>query len=281
MAPLPPRATMPLPSSGSTASSTSSPPAAELDAGLEPLALACGADHDGAVDRKLLERLEHPRRRSVQGRRPRPPVRASARSRAPRARLPARSSRRGRCGASLALGGELGPRRRRRSRETLPGRPRPGRAPARRRSPSPARCSRSRARLRPGRARRCSPGGSGCRPGARGTCPAAVRPSEAMSRIQKCPACVSSFSIATTQSTTSAPSIIAREHAGDEVNALDHHRPALLERAVDRRLDADEDVARLLQEPVEQRVDLLLLRRRQRPPGVEARVVDRRQELRA
>jgi len=41
------------------------------------------------------------------------------------------------------------------------------------------------------------------------------------------------------------------------VNALEHHRPALLERAVDRRLDADENVSRLLEEAVEERVDFL------------------------
>ena len=50
-------------------------------------------------------------------------------------------------------------------------------------------------------------------------------------------------------------------------DAFEHHRPALFERAVDGRLHADEDVPRLLQEPVQERVDLLLLRRRQRLPA--------------
>ena len=38
------------------------------------------------------------------------------------------------------------------------------------------------------------------------------------------------------------------DHPRDEVNALQHHRPALGERAVDRRLDADEHVVDLVEE---------------------------------
>src|ERR671910_2375428 len=52
-------------------------PGAESHAGLEPFALAGGADHDRSVDGKLLQRLEHPRRRSLEGSRlvrpPEPP----------------------------------------------------------------------------------------------------------------------------------------------------------------------------------------------------------------
>ena len=60
------------------------------------------------------------------------------------------------------------------------------------------------------------------------------RPSELASRTQKCAACISSSSIASTQWTTSAPSTL-REHPGHEVHALEHERPALLERPLDQR----------------------------------------------
>src|SRR5204862_6620125 len=39
-----------------------------------------------------------------------------------------------------------------------------------------------------------------------------------------------------------------RVHARDDVDSLEHHRPPLLERAVDRRANAREHVARLLEE---------------------------------
>ena len=41
---------------------------------------------------------------------------------------------------------------------------------------------------------------------------------------------------------------LGRHEAGHEVDALDRHRPALVHRPVDRRLDADEDTTGLLQE---------------------------------
>ncbi len=96
------------PRAGRRARSTVSPPGAELHAGLQPLALAGGADHDRSVDGKLLQRLEHPRRRSLEGSRlVRPPEPAGARQgRAlghPREALAeARPER------PLALGAELG-----------------------------------------------------------------------------------------------------------------------------------------------------------------------------
>ena len=71
------------------------------------------------------------------------------------------------------------------------------------------------------------------------------------------------------------------EHPGHEVDALEHRRPALGERALDGRVDADEDVPRLVEEPVQKRVDLLLLGAAQPAPGFEAGVVDRGHELRA
>src|SRR5205814_9498181 len=58
-----------------------------------------------------------------------------------------------------------------------------------------------------------------------------------------------------------------------------HHRPALLERALDRRVHTDEDVARLLEEPEQRRVARLLLFLGKSVARLEARVVDRRHEL--
>ena len=67
-----------------------------------------------------------------------------------------------------------------------------------------------------------------------------------------------------------------RHHPGHEVHALEHHRPALGERALDRAVDADEHVARLLEEAEHGRVAGLGVDHRL--PGLEARVVDRRHE---
>jgi hypothetical protein len=64
------------------------------------------------------------------------------------------------------------------------------------------------------------------------------------------------------------------KHARHEVDALEHHRPAFLERTIDRRLDADEDLARLIDEAEQERVARLLLRGGQGGSGLEARVVD-------
>src|SRR5581483_9954798 len=69
--------------------------------------------------------------------------------------------------------------------------------------------------------------------------------------------------------------VLDRQQAGDEVDALEDDRPAFLQRTVDRRLHADEDVARLLEEAGDERV----VRLRHRLAGGEARVVDRRHEL--
>jgi hypothetical protein len=62
------------------------------------------------------------------------------------------------------------------------------------------------------------------------------------------------------------------------VHSLEHHRPALLESALDRRPNADEDVARLLEEPGDDRI-LGLLGLAEPGRRFEAGVVDRRHEL--
>ena len=70
------------------------------------------------------------------------------------------------------------------------------------------------------------------------------------------------------------------EHPGHEVDALEHHRPALVERALQRRLDADEHVARLVEEAEQRDVaGLLLLGLAEAERRLEARIVDRRHEL--
>src|SRR6266540_2019850 len=68
-----------------------------------------------------------------------------------------------------------------------------------------------------------------------------------------------------------------RQHPGYEMHALEHHREALLERAVDRGLDADEHVARLVEEAQQVRISGLVVRDGR--GSLEARVVDRRHEL--
>ena len=65
IAPLPPRATIPAPSSGSSARSAGSPPAPMLAPAPKARPPLRGADHDVPVDRKLLERLEHARARGL------------------------------------------------------------------------------------------------------------------------------------------------------------------------------------------------------------------------
>ncbi len=62
------------------------------------------------------------------------------------------------------------------------------------------------------------------------------------------------------------------------MDALEHHRPALLERTLDRRADADEHVPRLLEEAGDDRI-VGLLGLAQSGRRLEARVVDRRHEL--
>ena len=69
---------------------------------------------------------------------------------------------------------------------------------------------------------------------------------------------------------------LRRDHPGDEVDALEHHRPALLHDSVDRGTDADEHVARLREEAVQDAGLVVLVLRRAR---LEARVVDRRHEV--
>ena len=69
------------------------------------------------------------------------------------------------------------------------------------------------------------------------------------------------------------------EHPRHEVDALEHHRPALVERTVDRRADADEHVPRLVEEALQHEVVRLVAGRGEPQPRVEARVVDRRHEL--
>ena len=44
------------------------------------------------------------------------------------------------------------------------------------------------------------------------------------------------------------------DHPGDEVHALQHHRPSLGERTLDGGLDADEHVPRLIEEAEERGV---------------------------
>src|SRR4051794_39797850 len=70
------------------------------------------------------------------------------------------------------------------------------------------------------------------------------------------------------------------EHPRDDVHPLEYHRPALGERAVDRRLDAHQDVAGLV-EKAEQRsiVSEVFVSTRQPELRLEARVVHRRHEL--
>ena len=70
----------------------------------------------------------------------------------------------------------------------------------------------------------------------------------------------------------------ARDEPGDEVHALEDHRPAFGQRPVQRRVDADADVAALLDEADHRRVARHLLV--ERLARLEARVVDRRHELR-
>src|SRR5919197_1744117 len=70
----------------------------------------------------------------------------------------------------------------------------------------------------------------------------------------------------------------AGEHPWDEMDTLEHHRPAFFERALDRGADADEHVARLLEEAGNDRV-LCLLGLAETGGGLEARVVDRRHQL--
>ncbi len=79
------------------------------------------------------------------------------------------------------------------------------------------------------------------------------RPSVAASRTQKWLRWASSSQIAITHWTTIASAAAIGDHPGHEVHALEHHRPALGQRAVDRGLDADEHVPRLVEEPEQPR----------------------------
>jgi hypothetical protein len=72
---------------------------------------------------------------------------------------------------------------------------------------------------------------------------------------------------------------LTREHPRDEVDALQHHRPALLQRPLDGGLDAHEHVARLLEEAVEHGFARIRVLVGGGAACLEARVVDRRHEL--
>src|SRR6266540_1731456 len=63
----------------------------------------------------------------------------------------------------------------------------------------------------------------------------------------------------------------AGEHPRHEVHSLDNHRPPFLQGSLDRSLDRDQDVGRLVEEAVDERLA---------GAGVEARAVDRRHVLR-
>ena len=108
----------------------------------------------------------------------------------------------------------------------------------------------------------------------RGTSRPAARPRRRRRGSRSGCACSSSSSIASTHCTTSAPLDRARQHPGHEVDALEHHRPALLERPLDRGLDADEHVPRLVEEAASSG-SRLRVRVGERAAGLEARVVDR------
>ena len=258
IAPLAPRATMPAPSSGSSARSAALAAGPDARSWRERSRASAGADDDVA-------------RRSGAGRAPP----ASRRTRPPAPLLvvapepAAARERRALRHACVALA-EAG-----RAAWPLPGRARP-----RRRGPSdslqPVRALHHELDHGGGRAftilvldhghsllcplaRRCSPAGSGCRRGARGTCRAAARrpsvdvPDPEMARMRVL--------------------ALDREHALDDERVRDRRgssrargaRPRApvdqpsCERALDRGVHADEDVPRLVEEPVQERVDLLLL----------------------
>ena len=246
MAPLPPRATTPRPSSGSRARSNASPPCADLDAGLELAALA-GADDDRAVDGQPVERRPHRPLATRPRRRPGRRGRASGQRRAPPAPSPrAKSSQRTGSNAGVLVRPALD------SRATA----------------APARSSTS----------------SITAPIASPTClvldhrhvvpPRPLddvvldaadlrqarqvlvdRPHAVRERRGSRSACGGSPRRGSRARTgRRARARARREHPRHEVDALQHHRPALVERPVERRLDADEHVARLVEEAEQRRV---------------------------
>ncbi len=73
---------------------------------------------------------------------------------------------------------------------------------------------------------------------------------------------------------------LGRDHPGDEMDTLEHERPVLCRRTLERGLDADDDVPRLVEEAENRGIArLLLLGARQGKARFEARVVNRRHEL--
>jgi hypothetical protein len=69
---------------------------------------------------------------------------------------------------------------------------------------------------------------------------------------------------------------VGGDHPRNEVNALEHHRPALLHHPVDRGAHADEHIAGLREEAVDDAILVVVVLRLAR---FEARVVDRRHEV--
>ena len=105
-----------------------------------------------------------------------------------------------------------------------------------------------------GRARRSSPGCAGSRRAGRGTCPCArTPPVDGVPDVEVRPVDLLVLDLQDGVDDERAFDL-GRHEAGHEMDALDHHRPAFGERALDRRLDADEHVARLVEEAVDHRV---------------------------
>ena len=210
---------------------------------------------------------------------PRRRARASARSRGPSARSRARSSRRGTAGAWPAPA-RARLRRRLAIRPFVAGRPRSARAPSRRTSLPLGPCSRSRARPLSPPARRCSPGGSGCRDRRSRYLSSARAPSEAMSRIQKWLACASSLSIASTHWTTSASAIGAGIPGTRCTPSSTVDQPSASERSI-AALTPTSTFRVWSRKPWRSGSTSSSSALRSDRPGLEARVVDRRHELRA
>ena len=208
IAPVPPRATTPRPSSGSRARSTGSPLAPTSSPGSERLARPRAAD-DAARDRQLGERRHHPRRGGllrcllVAAAEP-----AGSGERSPLGRLCVAACRGSSC-AHQPLGA-----RREHEVHDLPDRVVERRALDHGHVVPRARSSNA------SWIRRIS--GSPSRYFSSGR-----RPSVALSRTQKLLRCTSSSDDRDDAVHDERVVAVRGEHAGDEVDALEHHRPAL------------------------------------------------------
>ena len=253
MAPLPPRATTPRPSSGSRARSTSSPPAPTRVPTASCVRVLARRSRSRPPIGSSLERM----RASPRTPPPRPPPgrrgRASARPRAPRARSRARTSRRCSAAGSASAASRLGCRsasRRPLSRSArvehelhhAADRPLDVRVLDHRHVRRVARALDDvvldRADVVEAR---------------RGTCRPAARPPDAASRTWKCVRCTSSSSIARTHWTTSAPSIGGGISPGTRWTPSSTIDQPSVERPLERGSHADEHVPRLLEEAEQHR----------------------------